>query len=77
MAAYVLCFCDVQLTPQCRTHHRNTKHMLPYNNIAVFINILNILIIEQKQLNEEVNERIPDDDLERLKHVGLFLIKVF
>ena len=29
------------------------------------------------QLNEEVNERIPDDDLERSKHVGLFLIKVF
>ena len=51
--------------------------MLPHNNIAVFINILNILNIEQKQLNEEVNERIPDDDLERSKHVGLFLIKVF
>jgi len=24
-----------------------------------------------------VNERIPDDDLERSKHVGLFLIKMF
>jgi len=24
-----------QLTPQRRTHHRNTKHMLPHNNIAV------------------------------------------
>ena len=30
-----------------------------------------------KQLNEEVNERIPDDDLERSKHVGSLLIKVF
>ena len=50
--------------------------MLPHNNIAVFINILNILSIEQKQLNEEMNERVPDDDLERSKHVGLFLIKV-
>ena len=66
-----------QLTPQRRTHHRNTKHMLPHNNIAVFINILNILSIEWKQLNEEVNERIPVDDLERSKHVGLLLIKVF
>ena len=51
--------------------------MLPHNNITVFINILNILSIEQKQLNEEVNERIPEDELERSKHVGLFLIKVF
>ena len=30
-----------------------------------------------KQLNEEVKDRIPDDDLERSKHEGLFLIKVF
>jgi hypothetical protein len=51
--------------------------MLPHNITAVFINnvsfykYLNILIIEWKQLNEEVNERIPDDDLERSKHVGL------
>jgi len=37
---------ELQLTPQRRTHHRNTKHMLPNNNIAVFINILNILSIE-------------------------------
>ena len=42
-----------------------------------FYKYLNILIIEWKQLNEEVNERIPDDDLESSKHVGLFLIKVF
>ena len=57
--------------------------MLPHNNTAVFYQhcrfykYLNILIIEWKQLNEEVNERIPDDDLERSKHVGLVLIKVF
>ena len=51
--------------------------MLPHNNIAVFINILNILSTEYKQINEEVNERIPDDDLERSKHIGLILIKVF
>ena len=43
----------------------------------IFINILTILNNEYKQLNEEVKERIPDDDLERSKLVGLFLIKVF
>ena len=36
--------------------------------------MLKILNNVQKQLNEEVNERIPDDDLERSKHVGLFLM---
>ena len=52
--------------------------MLPHNNTAVFYQhcsfykYLNILIIEWKQFNEEVNERIPDEDLERSKHVGLF-----
>ena len=34
---------ELQLTPQRRTHHRNTKHKLPHSNITVFINILNIL----------------------------------
>ena len=47
---------ELQLTPQRRTHHRNTKHKLPHNNITVFINILNILSNVYKQLNEEVNE---------------------
>ena len=62
-----LCFCDVFCVEAWATAHASTKKYL------------NILIIEWKQLNEEVNERIPDDDLERSKHVGLFLrvIKVF
>ena len=51
--------------------------ILPFYQHCRFYKYLNILIIEWKQLNEEVNERIHDDDLERLKHVGLFLIKVF
>jgi len=34
------------LTPPHSTRHRHTKHMLPHDNIAVFINILNILRIE-------------------------------
>ena len=38
--------CELQLTPQHSTHHRHTKHMMPHDNIAVFINILNILSIE-------------------------------
>ena len=37
--------------------------MLPHDNNAVFINILNILWIEWQQFNEEVNEEIPDDGL--------------
>ena len=37
---------ELQLTPQHSTHHRHTKHMLPHDNIAVFINILNTLSIE-------------------------------
>ena len=50
--------------------------MLPHDNNAVFINILNILRIELQQLNEEINEEIPDDDLKRSKHVGLFIKSV-
>jgi len=46
-------------------------------NIAVFINILDILIIEWRRLGEGVSGGIPDDDLEGSKHVGLFLIKGF
>ena len=65
-----------ELTPPHSTHHRHTKHMLPHDNNAVFINILNILRIELQQLNEEINEEIPDDGLKRSKHVGLF-IEVF
>ena len=45
--------------------------MLIYQHCR-FYKYLNILIIEWKQFNEEVNERIPDEDLERSKHVGLF-----
>ena len=41
-----------------------------------FINILNILRIEQQQLNEEIKEEIPDDDLKGTKHVGLFIKSV-
>ena len=68
---------ELQLTPPHNTHHRHTKHMLPHDNNAVFINILNILRIEYQQLNEEINEEIPNDGLKGSKHVGLFLIKVF
>ena len=50
--------------------------MLPHDNNAVFINILNILRIEYQRLNEEVNEEIPDDDLKGSKHVGLFIKSV-
>ena len=57
------------------THHRHTKHMLPHDKNAVFINILNILRNEQQQLNEEINEEIPDDGLKGSKHVGLFIKK--
>ena len=35
-----------ELTPPHSTHHRHTKHTLPHENNAVFINILNILKIE-------------------------------
>ena len=34
------------LTPQHSTHHRHTKHMLPHDDNADFINILNILRTE-------------------------------
>ena len=55
-----------ELTPPHSTHHNN----------AVFINIFNILGIEWQQLNEEVNEEIPDDGLKGSKHVGLFIKSV-
>ena len=32
-----------ELTPPHSAHHGHTKHMLPHDNNAVFINILNIL----------------------------------
>ena len=44
---------------------------------AYVLCVCNAEHITDTQLNEEVEERIPDDDLERSKHVGLFLIKVF
>ena len=47
--------------------------MLPHDNNAVFINILNILRIEKQKLNEGINEEIPDDGLKGSKHVGLFI----
>jgi len=53
-----------------------TYSMLPHDNKAVFINILNILRIEWQQLNEEINEEIPDDGLKESKHVGLFIKSV-
>jgi len=37
---------ELQLTPPHSTHHRHTKLMLPHENNAAFINILNILRIE-------------------------------
>jgi hypothetical protein len=49
--------------------------MPPHNINAGFINIA--VFNELKQHKKEVNKRIPDDDLGRSKHVGLFLIKVF
>ena len=35
--------CRLQLAPPQSAHHRHTKHMLPHDNNAVFINNLNIL----------------------------------
>ena len=64
------------LTHPHSTHHKYTKHMLPHDNNEVFINILNILRMEQQQLNEEINKVIPDDGLKGSKHVGLFIKSV-
>ena len=50
--------------------------MLPHDNNAVFINILNILRNELQQLNEEINKEIPDDSLKGSKQVGLFIKSV-
>ena len=65
-------------TAQASTQHASQvpKHMLPHDNNEVFINILNILRIEYQQLNEEINEVIPDDGLKGSKHVGLFIKSV-
>ena len=50
--------------------------MLPHDNDAVFVNILNILRIECQQLDEEIGEEIPDEGLKGSKHVGLFIKSV-
>ena len=65
MAAYVFCVCVACCVEVWAIAHN-----------AVFINILNILGIEWQQLNEEVNNEIPDDGLKGSKHAGLFIKSV-
>ena len=65
------------------TAHASTQHASQVHKTYAatwqqwsFINILNILRTEWQQLNEEINEVIPDDGLKGSKHVGLFIKSV-
>ena len=48
------------------THYRHTKHVLPHNHdglIILFV-LLNISIIFNiRNINKEINKKLPEDDL--------------